>query len=238
MKATDILAESSRKQRQPGEPVPFETVSMLGKSTIPAILHNFMLYDRPYMRQGGEPESGQTTAYMTLLFITVGVFVLQQLLNVLFPGQLPYRTNSFFTDWFALSGEHFRQLKAWTPLSYTFLHSTNGIMHILGNMLGLFFLGRILEPLIGRAQFLVLYFGGALLGAFAYLVFHYNDSFPVVGASASVCAANLASSWSRVARESNRFHSFMPATSVFFDQQLCFCWAPGARVILLCLDVL
>ena len=188
MKATDILAESSRKQSQPGEPVPFETVSMLGKSKIPAILHNFMLYDRPYMRQGGEPESGQTAAYMTLLFITVGVFVLQQLLNVLFPGQLPYRTNSFFTNWFALSGEHFRQLKAWTPLSYTFLHSTNGIMHILGNMLGLFFLGRILEPLIGRAQFLVLYFGGALLGAFAYLVFHYNDSFPVVGASASVCA--------------------------------------------------
>ena len=44
-----------------------------------------MLYDRPYMREGGEPESSQATAYMTLLFVTVGVFVLQQLLNVLFP---------------------------------------------------------------------------------------------------------------------------------------------------------
>jgi membrane associated rhomboid family serine protease len=161
---------------------------MLGKQGILAIFYNFMLYDRPYMRQGGDPESGQTAAYMTLLFVTVGVFVLQQLLNVLFPGQLPYRTNSFFTEWFALSGEHFRNLKVWTTLSYTFLHSTSGFMHILGNMLGLFFLGRILEPLIGRAQFLALYFGGTLFGAFAYLAFHYNDGFPVVGASASILA--------------------------------------------------
>jgi membrane associated rhomboid family serine protease len=140
------------------------------------------------MRQGNEPESGQSSAYMTLLFATVGVFVLQQLLNVLFPGQLPNRTNGFLTEWFALSGEHFRQLKVWTPLSYTFLHSTNGLMHILGNMLGLFFLGRIIEPLVGRSQFLALYFGGTLLGAVAYLAFHYNDGFPVVGASASVFA--------------------------------------------------
>ena len=140
------------------------------------------------MHQGNEPESGQSSAYMMLLFATVGVFVLQQLLNVLFPGQLPNRTNSFLTEVFALSGEHIRQLKLWTPLTYTFLHSTNGLMHILGNMLGLFFLGRILEPLIGRAQFLVLYFGGTLFGAFVYLIFHFNDSFPVVGASASICA--------------------------------------------------
>ncbi|MGB0343871.1 MAG: rhomboid family intramembrane serine protease [Coraliomargarita sp.] len=147
-----------------------------------------MLYDRPYMREGDEPESSQATAYMTLLFVTVGVFVLQQLLNVLFPGELPYRTNRFLTDWFALSGEHFRQLKAWTPVTYAFLHSTSGLLHILGNMLGLFFLGRVLEPLLGRNRFLLLYFGGTLLGALLYLVFHYNDAFPVVGASASIFA--------------------------------------------------
>lgn len=147
-----------------------------------------MLYDRPYMRQGGEPESNQASAYIILLFATVGVFILQQLFNVFFPGQLPYRNNSFLTDWFALSGQHFRELKAWTPLTYTFLHSTSGLMHILGNMLGLFFLGRVLEPLIGQTRFLVLYFSGTLFGALLYLVFHYNDASPVVGASASVFA--------------------------------------------------
>lgn len=161
---------------------------MLGKKGNPANLNNSMLYDRPYMRQGGEPETSQTSAYMTLLMATVGIFVLQQLFNVFFPGQLPYRNNSFFSDWFALSGGHFRELKVWTPLTYTFLHSTSGLMHILGNMLGLFFLGRILEPLIGQTRFLALYFGGTLFGALLYLLFHYNDSFPVVGASASIFA--------------------------------------------------
>ena len=147
-----------------------------------------MLYDRPYMRSGPTPAPPDASAHMTLLFITVGIFVLQQLLNVLFPGQPPYRSNFFMTDWFALSGEHFRQLKGWTVLSYCFLHSTEGFMHILCNMLGLFFLGRIIEPLIGKAQFLALYFGGALLGGACYLIFHYNDASPVVGASASIFA--------------------------------------------------
>ena len=147
-----------------------------------------MLYDRPYMRQTNEGSGNQSSAYINLIFFTVGVFVLQQLLNVLFPGQLPYRSNRFLTEWFALSGEHLRNFKLWTPLTYTFLHSTSGLMHILGNMLGLFFLGRMLEPILGRTQFLILYFGGTLLGAVFYLAFHYNDAFPVVGASASVFA--------------------------------------------------
>ena len=148
-----------------------------------------MLYDRPYMRHGHEPESKPASAYMILLFVTVGVFVLQQLLNVFFPGNAPYaRNNYFMTNWFALSGENFREIKVWTVWTYSFLHSTSGFIHILGNMLGLFFLGRMIEPILGRERFLGLYFGGALLGGLVYLIFHINDGFPVVGASAAVLA--------------------------------------------------
>jgi membrane associated rhomboid family serine protease len=90
------------------------------------------------------------------------------------------------STWFALSGENFRQLKVWTLFSYGFLHSTLTIFHILGNMLGLFFIGRILEPLLGRQQFLLLYLGSMLVGGLTYLVFHVGDFRYVVGASAAV----------------------------------------------------
>jgi len=147
-----------------------------------------MLYDRPYMRQpppGNEPVSAKASMVTTLLVITVGVFVLQQILNVFFPG-LGGRENTFLSQWFALSGDNFRQLKVWTVLSYGFLHSTQTIFHILGNMLGLFFIGRILEPMLGRQQFLLLYLGSMLIGGLTYLAFHFGGYQPVVGASAAI----------------------------------------------------
>ena len=144
-----------------------------------------MLYDRPYMRQPMETASRGPTVVAILLTVTIAVFVLQQVLNVAFPG-IGGRDNRFFTEWFALSGQNFQDLKVWTLLSYAFLHSTQTILHILGNMLGLFFIGRMLEPVLGKANFLLLYFGTAMAGGVLYLVFHFNSLQPVVGASASV----------------------------------------------------
>ena len=147
-----------------------------------------MLYDRPYMRQtypGAEPKISPTV--INLIFITVGVFILQQVMNVFFPA-MSGKENRLMSDWFALSGQSFRELKVWTILSYSFLHSTAGFFHIFGNMLGLFFLGRIIEPLIGKERFLGLYLGGALIGGLVYLFFHFSDSGPVIGASAAVMA--------------------------------------------------
>ena len=45
-----------------------------------------MLYDRPYMRQAPEPVAKQTSAVRILLIVTISIFVLQQVLNVSFPG--------------------------------------------------------------------------------------------------------------------------------------------------------
>lgn len=146
-----------------------------------------MLYDRPYMRQAPEPAAKQTSAVTILLVVTISIFVLQQVLNVSFPG-VGDRENHFLTDWFAFSANNFKELKVWTVVSYAFLHSTTTIMHILGNMFGLFFIGRILEPLLGKQQFLTLYFSGAVVGAFTYLLFHFNGGNTVVGASAAVFA--------------------------------------------------
>ena len=139
-----------------------------------------MLYDRPYMRQAPEAVAKQTSAVTILLIVTISIFVLQQVLNVSFPGT-GGRQNSFLTDWFALSADNFKDLKVWTVCSYAFLHSTTTILHLLGNMFGLFFIGRILEPLLGKQQFLILYFSGAVVGALTYLIFHFNGNNSVVG---------------------------------------------------------
>ncbi len=146
-----------------------------------------MLYDRPYMRQAPEPATKQVSAVTILLVVTITIFVLQQVLNVSFPGYGGLQ-NLFLTDWFAFSSGNFKELKVWTVVSYAFLHSTTTIMHILGNMLGLFFMGRIIEPLLGKQQFLLLYFSGAVVGALTYLVFHFSGNNTVVGASAAVFA--------------------------------------------------
>lgn len=146
-----------------------------------------MLYDRPYMHQPSGSAGKQKSVVTVLLIVTIAVFLVQNVLNVVLPQQ--NGVNFLMGEWFALSGEHFRELKVWTVLSYSMLHSTHGIFHIVGNMLGLFFLGRILEPLLGKTRFLALYFGGALIGGLVFLIFHYsNMASSVIGASGAILA--------------------------------------------------
>ena len=91
----------------------------------------------------------------TLLLITIAVFVVQQVLNVFFPHLEVVKTFhgrvvcTEFAELHRLKFDDF-ELRS---------HSTSGFFHILGNMLGLFFIGRILEPIMGRERFLMLYLG-------------------------------------------------------------------------------
>lgn len=146
-----------------------------------------MLYDRSYMRAQETPSAKQASAVKILLVATIGVFVLQQVINVSFPANGD-GASIFLKDWFVLSAANFKELKVWTILTYAFLHDTFSIWHILGNMMGLFFIGRLIEPLLGKQQFFVLYFSGAVIGGLAYMFSHFNDVSSVVGASAAVSA--------------------------------------------------
>ena len=74
-------------------------------------------------------------------------------------------------------------LRPWTLVAYMFVHG--GLMHLLFNMLGLFFFGPRLEALLGGRHFLFLYFVGGLAGA----VFSFLTPYvAIVGASAGVFA--------------------------------------------------
>jgi membrane associated rhomboid family serine protease len=64
-------------------------------------------------------------------------------------------------------------------LTSGFLHLS--FQHILFNMIFLFFLGRMLEPTIGRLNFAVVYFVSLLAGSFGALLF--SPDIPTVGAS-------------------------------------------------------
>jgi membrane associated rhomboid family serine protease len=63
-----------------------------------------------------------------------------------------------------------------------FLHA--GLLHIAFNMFALFFLGRILEPSIGTARFLAIYFASLLGGAFGALLLSPNAL--TIGASGAI----------------------------------------------------
>jgi membrane associated rhomboid family serine protease len=64
-------------------------------------------------------------------------------------------------------------------LTSGFLHLN--VEHILFNMIFLFFLGRLLEPAIGRLNFAAVYLASLLAGSFGALLF--SPDIPTVGAS-------------------------------------------------------
>ena len=67
----------------------------------------------------------------------------------------------------------------WRLLTAGFLH--DGLLHILFNMVFLYFMGTMLEPAIGRLNFAVVYFVSLLAGSFGALLFQPDS--PTIGAS-------------------------------------------------------
>jgi|SRR6478735_4338805 len=89
--------------------------------------------------------------------------------------------------------------KPWTLISYFFVHETPMPFHILFNMLGLYFFGRIIQDMIGSRRVMSLYILGGLTGGLIYLLlfntvpyFVDQNSHILVGASASVFAIAVA----------------------------------------------
>src|SRR5690606_18294192 len=72
--------------------------------------------------------------------------------------------------------------RPWTIVTYAFLHAD--VLHLLFNMIGLFFFGPRLESVLGSGRFLGLYFTSAVVAALASVFF--EPYAPVVGASGAV----------------------------------------------------
>ena len=72
--------------------------------------------------------------------------------------------------------------RPWTIITYMFLHG--GLMHLLFNMLGLFFFGPRLELELGSRRFLWLYFLSGIMGG--ALSFVFTPFSPIIGASGAI----------------------------------------------------
>ena len=78
----------------------------------------------------------------------------------------------------------------WTIITYQFIHDPNGIMHILFNMLGLYFFGPRVEERLGSKRFLALYLISGIGGALLSFVFARHAA--IVGASGALFGVMLA----------------------------------------------
>ena len=129
------------------------------------------------------------TGWAILLTINVVVYILQVLID---PSSLATHMatfeKSFVGQWLALDSSQISWLLPMQLFTYQFLHG--GVWHLLMNGLGLFFIGRALEPSIGRREVIGLYLVSGVVGALFQLgfaeVFPEQFAGPMVGASAGV----------------------------------------------------
>jgi len=134
--------------------------------------------------RGGMPSLGHVVKY--LVIINVVVFVLQIFLDRPGSGLLSSTLGVTFNAWW----------QPWRYLTFQFLHADP--MHILFNMLGLWFLGAPLERLWGGKKFLAFYLTcGAMAGVsyialIGFLMHGMGGNVPLIGASGGVYGLILA----------------------------------------------
>ncbi len=140
---------------------------------------------------GGSPVSIPLTPVVKALIIICLViwFIFQIILDGFFNTQI--------TDHLSLvPARVFYNFELWQPLTYMFLHSPQQVVHILFNLLSLWFIGAELEMRWGPRYFLGYYLGTGVgaavlysLGTLAYTVAtesHVPLLVPVVGASGAI----------------------------------------------------
>ncbi|PTX90854.1 rhomboid family intramembrane serine protease [Opitutus sp. ER46] len=142
-----------------------------------------MRSDRPSLR--GEYRGEKTSALTWLICALLAVFIVQFALSTNW-----LRSGSQLSDAFALSVPAVRDLRLWTLLTYSFLHDTQFIFHILVNVGALFLLGRELIPMLGTRRFMGLYAAATIVGGLAWTAVHwrFGGNQTLIGATAAVDA--------------------------------------------------
>lgn len=121
----------------------------------------------------------------TILWVFSNVFGDMRLFNIIYINQhVPPNISDFLH-------------RPWTLVTYFFSHSIPNPFHILGNMLGLYYFGRLVSEYLGNRRLISLYILGGIAGAVIYLLLYNlvpyflqraNLTIGTIGASASVFA--------------------------------------------------
>lgn len=136
------------------------------------------------MRQAGYHRPLDAYSITSLLIVAnLIVFIWWEVTSVYFRSAFDF-TNTYF----ALSKDGLFHGYVWQLLTFQFLHVSPS--HFAFNMVSLFFIGRALEPMMSRKQFLTLYLGSGLAGgvfqSLLGLAFPSVFGGPVLGASAGI----------------------------------------------------
>lgn len=131
-----------------------------------------------------------------LLFINIGIFLLLRISTIAIT--LMGGNYQPMLEWIEMPSDPITFLhRPWTILTYMFCHYD--ILHILFNMLWLYWFGQIFLMVLNARQMVALYIYGGIAGALLYLLayntlpyFAGHNSF-MLGASASVIAIVVAS---------------------------------------------
>lgn len=139
-----------------------------------------------------------------LIYINVGVFLVIRLLSIFIflfdvhPAPLDPKRGGILADiifnWFASTADLSSLImRPWSLISYMFLHI--GLMHLLFNMLVLYFAGSLFLHYLGskrmRAMYILGGLGGVILFILSYNIFPQfwdHTTNPILGASAAVVA--------------------------------------------------
>ena len=145
--------------------------------------------------------SRRDNALNQLIIINVLVFGVLIILNaILFIAQKRVVYLPLIMRQVALSSDPLVVLRhPWTLLTYAFVHSIDSPLHILFNMLNLYWFGQLIREYLGDRRLVSLYVLGALAGALVFLlsynflpVFQGQIGIELIGASAAVTAIIVA----------------------------------------------
>ncbi len=138
-----------------------------------------MLSDRTYMRD--DYPRNATSAVTWLISAIIATFLLQ------FVFLRWFNADHTLESLLALTVPAIKAGKVWTLFTYSFLHSTGNLLHIVANLLGLYFLGRVLEPVLGSRRLMWVYAAAVVTGGAAWVATHWAGGGGVaIGASAGV----------------------------------------------------
>ncbi|WP_028888056.1 rhomboid family intramembrane serine protease [Tenacibaculum ovolyticum] len=128
-----------------------------------------------------------------LIYVNLAVFLLVFITNTF--GFLFQSSNNLLIEWFALPANFNEFLsKPWTIITYGFLHT--GFLHILLNLIALFYIGHLFKQYFTSKQLLNFYILGTLFGG-AIFIASYSffpalqrvaDNSVLLGASAGISA--------------------------------------------------
>lgn len=137
------------------------------------------IYDRDYERSydtgsgwrdsdgyGGGGSGGgfaSWTANSKLLAVMVAIYVAQMLLEKPLQGR--------FSEYLSLPADVWREpWRVYSLVTYSMLHSTGNIYHLLFNGLAIFFFGKIIEMRLGAREYLTFFFTAAAFAGLTWCV--------------------------------------------------------------------